>query len=364
MLKYSNRPSVTKVVKVPVVNSAQAVYTSPTTKSVLYLGPLHSAEPLQESRITKTDRRNKNATENPILTTLREAHITAIVNCTKKAKNHFEEDQVDYCRVDVADREGVQICLYFDAALGFMQHHLEAGHSVLVHCMRGVSRSATIVIAFLIRYAHMTRDEAYVHIKRRRQFVNPNQSFWQQLNAWEKKCEQALNQKTITSSEKMTKEELSAIKKKADEEDTSSENQVPSFNLGKLDMDWAGRSAAIFKCRWNNPFEDLSTLLSHDTDSEKLKTLVIKQAMTTALDFVMGRGANKAILAWLHGLCDYFRQHSCGVANIVQAVDDIDEPVIVAQQLLQSETFRDNWTGELTSERMEHINEALIARPK
>jgi protein-tyrosine phosphatase len=58
------------------------------------------------------------------------------------------------------------------------------GHNVLVHCYLGVSRSATVVAAYLMRKRHQGRDEVLHSMKTKRR-VNPNQSFLGQLKVWE-----------------------------------------------------------------------------------------------------------------------------------------------------------------------------------
>jgi hypothetical protein len=61
-------------------------------------------------------------------------------------------------------------------------------NNVLVHCSAGISRSPTLVLAYMIKKYHMTLDEAFNKMRLLRQIVDPNVSFIIQLRDWEKKC--------------------------------------------------------------------------------------------------------------------------------------------------------------------------------
>ena len=50
--------------------------------------------------------------------------------------------------------------------------------AVLVHCGAGVSRSAALVIAYLMRRFAWNAAKARRHCHERRSLVNPNDGFW------------------------------------------------------------------------------------------------------------------------------------------------------------------------------------------
>lgn len=50
-----------------------------------------------------------------------------------------------------------------------------------VHCVAGVSRSATLCIVYLMKSEQMTLREAYYHVKAVRPIVRPNSGFWKQM---------------------------------------------------------------------------------------------------------------------------------------------------------------------------------------
>jgi len=55
--------------------------------------------------------------------------------------------------------------------------------SVLVHCDRGVSRSATAIIAYLMRTRRLSLDDALAFVGGKRK-IKPNDNFKEQLKVW------------------------------------------------------------------------------------------------------------------------------------------------------------------------------------
>ena len=56
---------------------------------------------------------------------------------------------------------------------------------VLVHCGAGVSRSASLCIAYLMRKYNWPASKAKAHCVQRRSIVMPNDGFWRALCAFE-----------------------------------------------------------------------------------------------------------------------------------------------------------------------------------
>ena len=55
---------------------------------------------------------------------------------------------------------------------------------VLVHCVQGKSRSATVVAAYMVRYLGYSPEDAVAELARRRPIVAPNPGFLRQLDAF------------------------------------------------------------------------------------------------------------------------------------------------------------------------------------
>ena len=114
--------------------------------------------------------------------------ITHILNATRGAANPFSG--LKYCRVHVDDSETEKISMYFSKAYEFIDSALIGNLSgkrniVLVHCAKGVSRSSTLVIMYLMRAVGMCLDEALSFLKKHRDIIEPNGGFMNELREFE-----------------------------------------------------------------------------------------------------------------------------------------------------------------------------------
>lgn len=57
--------------------------------------------------------------------------------------------------------------------------------NVLIHCRLGISRSATVAIAYLMRRRNQGLDVVYASVRQRRRVVRPRDNFLEQLRVWE-----------------------------------------------------------------------------------------------------------------------------------------------------------------------------------
>ncbi|CAL1263821.1 unnamed protein product [Larinioides sclopetarius] len=78
------------------------------------------------------------------------------------------------------DCMGYPLHQHFDEAIAFIREALHAGKGILVHCKQGISRSATLVLAYLIVEEGMPLQEATRVVRQRREIL-PNEGFLLQL---------------------------------------------------------------------------------------------------------------------------------------------------------------------------------------
>ncbi|XP_022598922.1 serine/threonine/tyrosine-interacting protein isoform X2 [Seriola dumerili] len=96
-----------------------------------------------------------------------------------------------YLVLDIADNPVENIIRFFPTTKEFIDSCLATGGKVLVHGNAGISRSAALVIAYLMETFGMKYRDAFSHVQERRFCINPNVGFVHQLQeavsaAWRK----------------------------------------------------------------------------------------------------------------------------------------------------------------------------------
>jgi len=87
--------------------------------------------------------------------------------------------------IDITDEEHSDLLSSLPTALHFIEDcHRDHGR-VLVHCRHGVSRSATVVIAWIMKHKEMSVDNALAMVQSIRPQVKPNNGFMRQLMLFE-----------------------------------------------------------------------------------------------------------------------------------------------------------------------------------
>ncbi|KAI7998383.1 Dual specificity protein phosphatase 12 [Camellia lanceoleosa] len=86
--------------------------------------------------------------------------------------------------VPLRDTENENLLDYLDVCLDFIDKSRKEG-SVLVHCFAGVSRSAAIITAYLMRTELVSKEDALESLQKSCEFVCPNDGFLEQLKMFE-----------------------------------------------------------------------------------------------------------------------------------------------------------------------------------
>ncbi|XP_047340765.1 dual specificity protein phosphatase PHS1-like [Impatiens glandulifera] len=122
--------------------------------------------------------------------TLQHLGITHILclcsNEIGQSDNQFPE-LFEYKNISVSDSEDANISSIFEEAHGFIEHVEQTGGKVLVHCFEGKSRSATVVIAYLMIRNDTTLSKAWNILKQVHRRAQPNDGFAKVLVELDKK---------------------------------------------------------------------------------------------------------------------------------------------------------------------------------
>jgi len=117
--------------------------------------------------------------------------ITHIVTCAVGVYPPFPE-QFKYKHLNVLDCAAENMNEHFDETSQFISDALKDGGRVLVHCIRGVSRSATIVAAYLMMAFKISHNEAVETVRAKRAVARPNYGFMMQLEMYHSQLKQQL----------------------------------------------------------------------------------------------------------------------------------------------------------------------------
>jgi len=114
-----------------------------------------------------------------------ENYITVVINLS--TKTFIKQPNITYYAFPINDLPSQDIFSLFEKTYNIIEGHLQAGHNVLVNCNMGVSRSSTIVLAYIIKKTRMDVFPALELCRRFRGCCNPNPGFLKQLKKYERR---------------------------------------------------------------------------------------------------------------------------------------------------------------------------------
>jgi hypothetical protein len=88
---------------------------------------------------------------------LKSLHITSVITIGSELSNKYPH-HFPHLKINLEDQPLAYIYHYFASSHTFLLKHLHEGN-VLVHCKMGISRSASIVIAYLMRRYHISFEK-------------------------------------------------------------------------------------------------------------------------------------------------------------------------------------------------------------
>jgi predicted protein tyrosine phosphatase len=123
--------------------------------------------------------------------------VTWVINTTTEMPM-FDKFKETSLRVPVEDDRSEDIYPYLDHCADAIAELIKHKESVVVHCMAGVSRSAVIVLAYLIKYEKRSLRNAYNFVANKRPVIRPNSTFFAALVKFENEHLKDLDPKSRT----------------------------------------------------------------------------------------------------------------------------------------------------------------------
>lgn len=110
--------------------------------------------------------------------------VRHILNVTREIDNFFP-GMFDYLNIRVYDDEKTDLLKHWDNTFKYINKARNEGSKVLVHCKMGISRSASVVIAYAMKAFNWNFDKALKHVKWKRSCIKPNTNFLNQLETYQ-----------------------------------------------------------------------------------------------------------------------------------------------------------------------------------
>ncbi|KAL7720178.1 protein-tyrosine-phosphatase [Entamoeba marina] len=120
---------------------------------------------------------NRTSAQNHL--TYEDYNIGAVLSLTTNTANY--PDGVESKHIHIQDSFFFLIQPYLEESVEFITEMMKKNLNVLVHCEIGLSRSASAVIAYLMKSNKWTFKESLLYVKERRELVCPNPGFIMQL---------------------------------------------------------------------------------------------------------------------------------------------------------------------------------------
>ncbi|KAG8814777.1 hypothetical protein FRC17_000972 [Serendipita sp. 399] len=130
--------------------------------------------------------------------TLEERNIRAILSVLEWEVSVPEG--ITHKQINLVDRDEADLLVNVVPCIEFIQSELDKGHSVLVHCFAGISRSASMVTAYIMYSQDLNFADAKRRLRKARPIARPNLGFAAQLGIFHQAITQ-VNEEAENSTE-------------------------------------------------------------------------------------------------------------------------------------------------------------------
>ncbi len=119
---------------------------------------------------------------------LKKIGITHIINCigkeeSEKFPNYESIDGIEYMYINMGSSNQADLSQYPESTCVFIENALKVNGKILIHCKRGMNRSGSIVIAYIMNKFRMPFDDAYKFVQSKRSICKIDDNLAVQLKA-------------------------------------------------------------------------------------------------------------------------------------------------------------------------------------
>ena len=115
-------------------------------------------------------------------TYLKSFNIKIIINASNEINNYFPEEFTYYKLLDIYDDNKSKINIYFDKFINIINDN--KNKNILIHCYMGSSRSACLVLLYLIKVKKLNIDNAIQFLKKKSDTFNINIKFLNEIKSY------------------------------------------------------------------------------------------------------------------------------------------------------------------------------------
>ena len=117
---------------------------------------------------------------------LRRIGVNYVLNCAAECQNTHLPDDIIELHLNIRDEKKFDLSPFFEESNKFINKAKMSGGALLIHCKYGISRSVSLIIAYLIKYLGFSVIRALNFLRNIKQQINPNEGFLEQLFEYEK----------------------------------------------------------------------------------------------------------------------------------------------------------------------------------
>ncbi|KAI9253525.1 hypothetical protein BDA99DRAFT_520034 [Phascolomyces articulosus] len=141
-----------------------------------------------------------------------------------------------------------------DGAIAAIDQARDAGHTILVHCQCGVARSATVIIAYIMKTMKLPMQEAYDYVKAQAPGISPNLALLYQLREYEQKLSHLNSDKSTTTTTMLRSSNQHSPKMTTTHTNIKTTNKTNNNNSKKLSLSSASlRPSNLYDRSYHHP---------------------------------------------------------------------------------------------------------------